>query len=96
MAMSLFVWIVAASVACVLLVEPFQPVDVRVIFDTTSSPPTFKIQLSGDEWLRSGTLNVRDQGMTWGSGNKDKNILKAISHTTGTGKDVNGEFNTTS
>lgn len=96
MAMSLFVWIVAAGVACSSLVEPFQPIDLKVIFDTSSSPPTFKILLSGDEWLRSGTLKVRDHGVTWGSGKKDKNILKAVSHTTGTGKDVNGEFNTTS
>ena len=72
----------------------FQPVDVKVNFDDQTSPD-FKVLLSGVEWLHSGVLSIRDNGQTWTTNNKEKNLLKPIDRNTGTGVDVLGEFDTT-
>ena len=74
--------------------EAFQPVDVKVTFDTDNSPD-FKVFLSGVEWLRSGAVSITDNGQTWASNNKDKYILKSVQRSTATGSDVIGEFDTT-
>ena len=73
--------------------EAFQSVDIRVTFDNESSQ-TFKVLLSGEEWLLSGSLSVRESGETWTSGNKDKYILKAVDHSTDIGSDIIGKFDT--
>ena len=84
------------AVFYVSLAGAFQPVDVKVTFDTEASPPTFKVLLSGQEWLRSGALSIRDAGETWSSSNKDKNLLKVVDHATSSGSDAIGDFDTTS
>ena len=70
-----------------------QPVDVKVNFDSQTSPD-FKILISGVEWLRSGTVSIRDKGLTWATSNSEKNILKPIGRTEVTGEDIIGEFDT--
>ena len=87
------------AVFYVSLAGAFQPVvsvDVKVTFDTDASPPTFKVLLSGQEWLRSGALSIRDAGETWSATNKDKNLLKVVDHATSSGSDAIGYFDTTS
>ena len=74
--------------------EAFQPVDVKVTFDSDSSPD-FKVLLSDVEWLRSGAVSIRDSGQTWASNNKDKYILKSVGHSSGSGRDIIGEYDTT-
>ena len=77
-----------------LSAEALQPVDVKVTFDSDSSPD-FKVLLNDVEWLRSGAVSVRDSGQTWASNNKDKYILKSVGHSSKSGSDVIGEFDTT-
>ena len=72
----------------------FQPVDVKVTFDSQTSPD-FKILLSGVEWLRSGALSIRDSGQSWATTNTEKNLLKSVDRNTESGEDVLGEFDTT-
>ena len=74
--------------------DAFQPVDVKVTFDSDSSPD-FKVLLSDVEWLRSGAVSIRDSGQTWASNNKDKYILKSVGHSSGSGRDIIGEYDTT-
>ena len=93
----------AAITSCTLVValtlygikaEAFQPVDVKVTFDSDSSPD-FKVLLNNVEWLRSGAVSIRDSGQTWASNNKDKYILKSVDHSSESGRDIIGEFDTT-
>ena len=77
-----------------LEVEAFQPVDVKVTFNSDTSPG-FKVLLNDVEWLRSGAVSITDSGQTWASNNKDKYILKIIDHSSGNGRDIIGEFDTT-
>ena len=79
---------------CACQSEAFQPVDVKVTFDSDSSPD-FKVLLNDVEWLRSGAVSVRDSGQTWASNNKDKYILKSVGHGSESGSDIIGEFDTT-
>ena len=74
--------------------EAFQPVDVKVMFDSDSSPD-FKVLLNNVEWLRSGAVSIRDSGQTWASNNKDKYILKSVGHRSESGSDIIGDFDTT-
>lgn len=71
-----------------------QPVDLKVTFDSQTSPD-FKVLLSGFEWLRSGAVSIRDDGQTWASTNKEKNLLKPTDRNTESGRDLLGEFDTT-
>ena len=75
-------------------VSALQPVDIKVTFDGQSSPD-FKVLLSGVEWLRSGSVSVRDNGQSWVTTNKEKNILKQIDRNTESGEDSLGDFDTT-
>ena len=77
-----------------LTAEAFQPVDVKVTFDSDSSPD-FKVLLNNVEWLHSGAVSIRDSGQTWASNNKDKYILKSVDHSSESGRDIIGEFDTT-
>ena len=79
---------------CARQIEAFQPVDVKVTFDSDSSPD-FKVLLNNVEWLRSGAVSIRDSGQTWASNNKDKYILKSVDHSSESGRDIIGEFDTT-
>ena len=79
---------------CTRQTEAFQPVDVKVTFDSDSSPD-FKVLLNNVEWLRSGAVSIRDSGQTWASNNKDKYILKSVDHSSESGRDIIGEFDTT-
>lgn len=72
----------------------FEPVDLKVNFDSQSSPD-FKVLLSGVEWLRSSVVSVRDNGQTWASNNNGKNLLKPMKQYTESGEDSLGEFDTT-
>lgn len=87
-------YIVVVFALCGLQTEAFQPVDVKVTFDSNSSPD-FKVLLNDVEWLRSGAVSVRDSGQTFASNNKDKHILKSVDHSSGSGRDIIGEFDTT-
>jgi hypothetical protein len=89
-------WALAALLytLCVSQIEAFQPVDVKVTFDSDSSPD-FKVLFNGVEWLRSGPVSIRDSGQTWASNNKDKYILKNVGHSSESGRDIIGEFDTT-
>ena len=87
------------SIVTVLLLSysfvfALQPVDIKVSFDSQTSPD-FKVLLSGVEWLRSGALSVRDNGQTWVTTNKEKNLLKPVDRNTESGEDILGEFDTT-
>ena len=75
-------------------VSALQPVDIKVTFDGQSSPD-FKVLLSGVEWLRSGSVSIRDNGQSWVTTNKEKNILKQIDRNTESGEDSLGDFDTT-
>ena len=79
---------------CGLQSEAFEPVDLKVTFDSDSSPD-FKVLLNNVEWLRSGAVSIRDSGKSWASNNKDKYILKSIGHSSGSGRDIIGEYDTT-
>ena len=90
-----------AATTCTLILtlyalqtKAFQPVDVKVTFDSDSSPD-FKVLLNDVEWLRSGSVSVRDSGQTWTSNSKDKYILKSVDHSSGSGSDIIGNFDTT-
>ena len=74
--------------------EAFQPVDVKVTFDSDSSPD-FKVLFNDIEWLRSGPVSIRDSGKTWASKNKDKYILKNVGRSSESGSDILGESDTT-
>ena len=74
--------------------KAFQPIGVKVAFDSDSSPD-FKVLLNDVEWLRSGVVSIRDSGQNWTSNNKDKYILKSIDHSNGSGSDIIGDFDTT-
>ena len=93
--LSIVVLLLCMVLAC-STASAFRPVDVKVAFDSQSSP-NFKVLLSGVEWLRSGALNIRDNGQTWGITNKEKNlyVLKPIDRNIEHGKDLLGEFDTT-
>lgn len=71
------------------------PVDVKVTFDKSTGE--FNISLQGREWLRSGTVGVRNQGKWWKSNNKDGYLLKGPTGNSVTigGQDALGEFDTT-
>ena len=88
------IYVLVALTACKLQIEAFQPLNVKVTFDSDSSPG-FKVLLNDIEWLRSGAVSIRDSGQTWASNNKDKYILKSVDHSSGSGKDIVGDFNTT-
>ena len=77
-----------------LQTEALQPVDMKVTFDSDSSPD-FKVLLNDIEWLRSGAVSIRDRGQTWASNNKNKYILKSVGHRSGSGSDIIGEYDTT-
>lgn len=79
---------------CASQTEAFQPVDVKVTFDSDNSPD-FKVLFNDVEWLRSGPVSIRDGGQTWASKNKDKYILKNVGHSSESGSDILGEFDTT-
>ena len=85
--------VVLTILLCGLQIEAFQPVDVKVTF--AESSPDFKVLLNDIEWLRSGAVSIRDSGQTWASNNKDKYILKIVDHSSGSGRDIIGEFDTT-
>ena len=86
------------SVLVLLLSTPstfgFQPVDIKVSFDSQTSPD-FKVLLSGVEWLHSGAMSIRDDGQTWATTNKEKNLLKPFDRKAEIGKDLLGEFDNT-
>lgn len=79
---------------CINHNDAFQPVDVKVTFDSDSSPD-FKVLLNNVEWLHSGAVSIRDSGQTWASNNKDNYILKSVDHSSESGSDIIGEFDTT-
>ena len=90
-----------AVTTCILILtlyalptKTFQPIDVKVTFDSDSSPD-FKVLLNDVEWLRSGAVSIRDSGQTWTSSSKDKYILKSVGHSNGSGSDIIGDFDTT-
>lgn len=85
---ALFLIILSSSVSAL------QPVDIKVTFDGQSSPD-FKVLLSGVEWLQSGSVSIRDNGQSWATTNKEKNILKQIDRNTESGEDSLGDFDTT-
>ena len=91
--LSIVVLLLCMVLAC-STASAFQPVDVKVAFDSQTAS-NFKVLLSGVEWLRSGALSVRDNGQTWGITNKEKNLLKPIDRNTEHGEDLLGEFYTT-
>ena len=86
--------IVAVLLLSCSSVFTLQPVDIKVNFDSQTSPD-FKVLLSGVEWLRSGALSIRDNGQTWAMTNKEKNLLKPVDRNTESGEDLLGEFDTT-
>lgn len=85
--------ITLALVASISLTVALEPVDLAVSFDETFSD--FKVSISGVEWLHSGPTGIRDGGQWWASNNKDKYLLKVEKHSTETGVDVLGTFNST-
>ena len=93
-AITTLIYVLVALSACKLQTEAFEPIDVKVTFDSDSSPD-FKVLLNDVEWLRSGAVSIRDSGQTWASNNKDKYILKSVDHSSGYGRDIIGDFNTT-
>lgn len=46
-------------------------------------------------WLRSAGVGVRHDSQWWTSNNKDGHLLKMMDQLTGSGKDILGEFDTT-
>ena len=86
---ALFLIILSSSVSTAL-----QPVDIKVTFDGQSSPD-FKVLLPGVEWLRSGSVSIRDNGQSWATTNKEKNILKQVDRNAESGEDSLGDFDTT-
>ena len=85
-------FVTVAVFACVSLARgALTPVNVSVTFDTTSAFK-FSVSLSGVEWLRSGPLGIRDAQQWWANNNKDKYLLKVEKHSTETGSDLFGDF----
>ena len=79
---------------CSYHVAAFDPVNITVIFDSEGSP-SFRIDHTGNgQWLRSGPLSIRAAGQWWSTSNKDKYLLKLISHDSDTGKNIIGKFTT--
>ena len=93
-AITILIYVLVALSACKFQTEAFEPVDVKVTFDSESSPG-FKVLLNDVEWLHSGAVSIRDSGQTWTSNNKDKYILKSVGHSNESGRDTIGDFNTT-
>ena len=86
-------FVVALTLYGLINAEAFQQVDVKVQFDSDTSPD-FKVFLNDVEWLHSGAVSIRDSGQTWASNNRGKYILKSVGHSSESGSDIIGDFDT--
>lgn len=85
----IFDYVLAFNIFCVGFGTTFQPVDVKVNFvNDTQTSSSFKVLVSGVEWLRSGAVGVRDGGQTWTTSSKETHLLKLVNRGTGSGEDM--------